>query len=383
MAGPAATGHPTRRRRHLGRCRAGPAGSVRPVTPAASRPTSAHRPGSVLEPGSFPSASQIQAVIDGRTKPVGSLGRLEEIAVQLGVLQGTTAPSAQRVTHTIIAADHGIAAQGVSAYPPEVTRLMLSTFLSGGAAACVIAGVVGARLRVVDAGCAGQPLEHPDLVLARLGAGTADSSLGPAMSAAQCAEALAAGARIVTDDDAEVVSLGEMGIGNTSAAALVSAAVLGIPIDDVVGRGTGVDDAGLARKRDVLRRAAARVPGRLGGEEALREFGGFEIAMLAGSMLGAARARRLVLVDGFVATAAAVAALDLDPGIRPALVFAHRSAESGHLRVLDTLAVRPLLDLGMRLGEGTGALLAVPLVRAAAATTTGMAALSDLGVGSP
>ncbi|MGL4177001.1 MAG: nicotinate-nucleotide--dimethylbenzimidazole phosphoribosyltransferase, partial [Dermatophilaceae bacterium] len=312
-----------------------------------------------------------------------SLGRIEELAVQLALLQGTVAPTAERVRHLIVAADHGIAAQGVSAYPAEVTRLMVSTFLAGGAAASVFARTVGADVTVVDAGCAGEPVEYPGLVLARLGAGTADSSLGPAMTAAQRDDALAVGARLATAEPAEVVSLGEMGIGNTSSASLVSASVLGVPVAELVGRGTGVDDAGLARKRDVLARAAARVPGRLGGAEALREFGGFEIAMLAGAMLGAARERRLVLVDGFVATAAAVAALDLDPAIRPALVFAHRSAEAGHRRVLDALGARPLLDLDLRLGEGTGALLAVPLVRAAAAMLREMASMADLGLETP
>ncbi|MGL5908944.1 MAG: nicotinate-nucleotide--dimethylbenzimidazole phosphoribosyltransferase, partial [Phycicoccus sp.] len=349
--------------------------------PPVSTPPTEKSPTSAPDRG--PTRAELQFLIDGKTKPLGSLGRIEELAVQLALLQGTVAPTAERVRHLIVAADHGIAAQGVSAYPAEVTRLMVSTFLTGGAAASVFARTVGAEVTVVDAGCAGAPIEHPDLVLARLGPGTADSSLGPAMTAGQCDEALATGARLATAEPAEVVGLGEMGIGNTSSASLVSASVLGVPVTELVGRGTGVDDAGLARKRDVLDRAAARVPGRCGGAEALREFGGFEIAMLTGAMLGAARERRMVLVDGFVATAASVAALDIDPAIRPALVFAHRSAEAGHGRVLDALGARPLLDLGLRLGEGTGALLAVPLVRAAAAMLREMASMADLGLETP
>lgn len=334
-------------------------------------------------PDARPSAADLWAVLDGKAKPPRSLGRLEELAVQLGVLQGTTTPSAERVHHLVVAGDHGITAQGVSAYPAEVTRLMLAAFLGGGAAATVLARTLGVDLTVVDAGCAGEPVRHPDLVEVRVGPGTADSSRGPAMTREQCDAALAAGLRLGGEGAAEVVGLGEMGIGNTSAASLVSAATLGIPVGELVGRGTGVDDAGLARKREVLLRAAARLPERVGGAEALREVGGFELAVMAGAMVGAARARRLVLVDGFVATAAAVAALDLEPGIRPALVFCHRSAEAGHGRVLDALGATPLLDLGMRLGEGTGALLAVPLVRAAAALLRDMASLADLGIGEP
>ena len=335
----------------------------------------------------------VRAAIDAKTKPVGSLGRLEDLAVQIGTLQGTTRPVVDRCLHTILAADHGIVAEGVSAYPAEVTRLMLGGFLGGGAAATVIARSVGADVRVVDAGVAGPPVEHPDLLSRRIGAGTANSLHGPAMTTEQCDAALAAGEALAADGDHPVVSFGEMGIGNTSAAALVCAAVLGLPVTALAGRGTGLDDAGLSHKTQVLARAmdrvAREVPGvttsgdgvpRLPAAAALTEVGGFEIAMMTGAMLGAGRRGRLVVVDGFVAGAAAVAALDLDPSIRPALVFGHVSAEAGHRAVLDRLGVEPLLDLGMRLGEGTGALLALPLVRAAAAVLAEMATFEQAGI---
>ncbi|MEO7422598.1 MAG: nicotinate-nucleotide--dimethylbenzimidazole phosphoribosyltransferase [Ornithinibacter sp.] len=340
---------------------------------------------------------RLRALVDGKTKPVGSLGRVEDLAVQIGLVQRSTTPVVERCRHTIFAADHGLTAEGVSAYPSEVTRLMLATFLAGGAAASVFARVVGARVRVVDAGVAGQPLEHPDLLSARVGPGTANSALGPAMTSGQCEEALARGRELGADGEDDVVSFGEMGIGNTSAASLLCALVLGMPVGGLVGRGTGVDDAGLARKVAVLEGVAARVARevrgsvlgsapataavpRLRATEALREVGGFEIAMMTGAILGAASAGRVVIIDGFVAGAAAVAALDLDPSVRPALVFGHRSAESGHQAVLKAIGAEPLLDLGMRLGEGTGALLALPLLRAAAAMLCEMASFESVGI---
>jgi nicotinate-nucleotide--dimethylbenzimidazole phosphoribosyltransferase len=238
-------------------------------------------------------------------------------------------------------------------------------------------------LRIVDAGVAGAPLDHPALVRRRIAAGTANALHGPAMTAAQAALALETGAAIAREAPGEAFACGEMGIANTSAAALLAHRLTGLPLDVLVGRGTGVDDDGLAHKRRVLTAAAARVPGPLAPEAALAEFGGFEIAMMAGAMVAAAGQRRVVLVDGFIATAAAVAALALEPGIRPALVFAHRSAEAGHGALLDWLGARPLLELEMRLGEGTGALLAWPLLRAAAAMLRDMASFEGAGVSRP
>ncbi len=289
-------------------------------------------------------------------------------------------PRADRCRLTIFAADHGIAQEGVSAYPQSVTREMVRNFLSGGAAANVFARELGAEIVVVDAGVAGEPLSDPGLADARIAPGTANSARGPAMTPNQAAEALAAGAGFGTAGDAQVMAFGEMGIANTSSAALVSAKVLGLPVEEIVGRGTGLDDEGLRRKREVLSRASARTPSRLPPMQALTEYGGFEIAMMAGAMGAAARAGRLVLVDGFIATSAAACALALDASVRSALVFCHRSDEAGHAAVLAALDARPLLALDLRLGEGTGALLALPLVRAAAAMLRDMASFESAGV---
>lgn len=324
--------------------------------------------------------TRLAAAIDGKTKPPGALGRIEALAAQIARVQGTLRPRMETCALTIFAADHGIAAEGVSAYPAEVTRQMVLNFLSGGAAATVFARALGASVTVVDAGVAGEPMAHPDLLPRRIGAGTANSAQGPAMSAAECDRALAEGEALGRAATADAVAFGEMGIANTSAAALVSAKALGLAVGPLVGRGTGVDDAGLARKRAVLERAAARTADRLGGRAALAEYGGFEIAMMAGAMTGATRGGRVVLVDGFIATAAAAAALSIDPGIRGALVFAHLSEEAGHRAVLNALRAEPLLSLGLRLGEGTGALLAWPLLQAAAAMLTDMASFESAGV---
>lgn len=328
-------------------------------------------------------AALVQAAIDGKTKPVGALGRIEALAAQIAGVQGSLAPRMDGCTLVIFAADHGIAAEGVSVYPQAVTREMLGNFLAGGAAANVFAATLGVKLCVVDAGVTGVPLAHPGLTDRRMGPGTANARHGPAMSAETCAAALAAGAGVARDAPGEALALGEMGIANTAAAALLTHRLTALPLEVLVGRGTGLDDAGLSRKRAVLAAAAARVPGHLAPATALAEFGGFEIAMMAGAMIAAAGEGRVVLVDGFIATASAMVALALEPGIRPALVFCHRSAEAGHGALLDWLGARPLLDLEMRLGEGTGALLAWPLLRAAAAMLRDMASFESAGVSGP
>jgi nicotinate-nucleotide--dimethylbenzimidazole phosphoribosyltransferase len=328
-------------------------------------------------------AARIRATIDGKTKPPGSLGRIEALAAQIAALQGTVAPRLETCTLTIFAADHGIAAEGVSAYPAEVTRQMVANFLAGGAAASVFARTLEVALQVVDAGVAGPLPDLPGLIRRPLGAGTANAARGPAMTADQAARAWAEGAAISRATPGAALAFGEMGIGNTSAASLLAHKLTGLPLDRLVGRGTGLDDAGLARKRAVLARAAARTADRLDPDTAAAEYGGFEIVMMAGAMAAAAADRRLVLVDGFIATAAATLALARDPGIRPALVFAHCSAEAGHRALLAHLGAEPVLDLQMRLGEGTGALLAWPILRAAARMMTDMASFESAGVSGP
>ena len=322
----------------------------------------------------------LKAAIDGKTKPPGSLGRIEELAAQIARLQGTLEPRMDSCTHIIFAADHGIAREGVSAFPQAVTRQMVANFATGGAAANVFARAGGVDLSVVDAGVAGGPFDVPGVVDARIGDGTASSLSGPAMTVAEAEAALDAGRRFGREAGTDALSLGEMGIGNTSAAALVAAKLTGRPVAELAGRGTGLDDAGLKAKIAVLETAAGRTATRLPGVDALAEVGGFEIGMIAGAMLGAAAEGRLVLVDGFIATAAAALALDLEPTSREAMVFAHLSAETGHRTLCEAIGARPLLRLDLRLGEGTGALLAWPLVRAAAAMLREMASFESAGV---
>ena len=326
---------------------------------------------------------RLQAFVDGKTKPVGSLGRIEALAMQLARLQGTLRPDTASCGLILFAGDHGMATAGVSAYPQSVTRQMLLNFLAGGAAANAFADALGISMQIVDAGVAGDPVEHPALQSRRIRAGTSNAIEGPAMTEAEYAAALAAGRRLGAEAPHPVVALGEMGIGNTSAASLVAAKLTGTDVAPLTGRGTGHDDPGLERKRTLLKRAAARTEPRLTAQDALREYAGFEMVMIAGAMLGAAGAHRLVLVDGFICTAAAYAALRIDPSIEGALVFAHRSAEAGHDHVLDALDAQPLLNLGLRLGEGTGAILVWPLVQAAGALLRDMASFDSAGVDGP
>lgn len=322
----------------------------------------------------------VQDAIDQKTKPLSALGRLEALAAQIAEVQQTLKPVAKRCRLTVFAADHGIAQAGVSAFPQEVTRQMLQNFLAGGAAANVMAKALGVEFALVDAGVAGTALRRPGLVSVRIGNGTRNSAKRSAMSAAQCRRALREGRAIGGELGFDAACFGEMGIGNTSSASLVAAKLLGLPVGHLTGRGTGLDDAGLARKRRILEAAAARTPAELDPESALREYGGFETVMLAGAMMGAAEAGKLILVDGFIATVSALAARRLMPDAARHLVFAHRSAEPGHGLVLGAMEAEPLLDLQLRLGEGTGALLAWPLVQAAAAMLRDMASFSSAGV---
>lgn len=325
----------------------------------------------------------IRRAVDAKTKPVGALGFLETVAAHIARVQGTLTPRLEGCRLMLFAADHGIAEEGVSAYPPAVTRQMLANFLAGGAAANVFARANGVELQVVDAGVAGEPLEAPGLISRRIGAGTRNSAVGPAMAPDQCDKALRTGEALGADRAADAAAFGEMGIGNTSSATLVAHKLTGAGLEALVGRGAGLDDAGLARKHAVLERAARRTAPRLDAADALREYGGFEMAMMAGAMAGAARSGAVVLVDGFIAGVAALAAVRMAPALRDYLVFAHRSAEHGHGAVLEALDARPLLDLGMRLGEGTGALLAWPVLRCAAAMLSEMASFESAGVSGP
>lgn len=319
-----------------------------------------------------------QDLLDQKTKPIGSLGRLEELAVRVASVTNETRAEKLPASLTIFAADHGIAEEGVSAFPQEVTGQMVANFLAQGAAANAIAGELGIPVTVADCGVKVPPDNAASLIDMRLGSGTANSAQGPAMAQEVAAKAILQGRSYGASLASTIACFGEMGIANTSSATLLAHKLSGILIADLVGRGTGVDDAGLSHKKSVLERAAART-GHLAPMDALAEVGGFEIGTMAGTMIGAATAKKIVVVDGFIATAASALARALAPECEASMVYAHRSAEQGHSAVLDWLEAEPLFDLQMRLGEGTGALLAVPIIRAGI-SLFGMASFADAGV---
>ncbi|HSI58327.1 MAG TPA: nicotinate-nucleotide--dimethylbenzimidazole phosphoribosyltransferase, partial [Ideonella sp.] len=275
-------------------------------------------------------AARVQAHLNQQTKPPGALGRLETLALQLAMIQGTAQPLLQAPQLLVCAADHGLAAQGVSAYPQEVTLQMVNNMLAGGAAISVLARQHGIALTVVDCGVRGELAAQPGLLAAKIAPGTADSSLGPAMTPTQCDTALARGAAFAHRLPGNALLLGEMGIGNTSAAALLMARLSGLPLWQCVGRGTGIDDAGLAHKLGVLQRVLLLHKAAVEPLAALAAFGGLEIAVMAGAVLQAARERRLIVVDGFISTAAVAVAAALAPAVLERCVFSHCSAESGH-----------------------------------------------------
>jgi nicotinate-nucleotide--dimethylbenzimidazole phosphoribosyltransferase len=319
------------------------------------------------------------------TKPPGSLGALEELGVRVAAMTGRLDPPLREAVVFTLAADHGVAAEGVSAYPREVTGEMVLNFLRGGAAVNVLARQVGARLVVADLGVARDLPAQPGLRSLKVRAGTANIAHGPAMSRTDALTAIAAGRQLVADEldrGLDVALTGDMGIANTTPSACLVCHFTGVDPAQVVGRGTGIDDAGLERKVGVVRRALDVNRGEMaaGPLAALAALGGLEIAGLTGVILEAARRRRPVLLDGFIATAAALTAVALAPGCVDYLVAAHRSQELGHTAALAALRLRPLLDLDLRLGEGTGALLALPLLRAAVAVLNEMATFEEAGV---
>lgn len=327
--------------------------------------------------------AKVQRAIEFKTKPPGSLGRIEALALQMAQAQGTPAPAADPARLFIFAGDHGITAEGVSAWPQEVTAQMVLNFLGGGAASTVFARTNGAEVTVVDAGVATELADAPGLVRAGIRAGTRNAAVEDALTSGEVDRALAFGAGLASaavTDGARVIALGEMGIGNTSAATLIAHAVAGIDLGVLTGPGAGLDPGGVDKKLGVLARAAARRPGPLAPVDALTAFGGLEIAAMAGALIGTASHGAVVLVDGFIATAAALAALAARPGAKPYCVFAHRSKEPGHRAMLDWLEAEPLIDLDLRLGEGTGALLALPLLRSACAMLNEMATFESAGV---
>lgn len=319
------------------------------------------------------------------TKPPGSLGRLEALAERIAGITAEPRPQLERRLVVVAAGDHGVAARGVSAYPPEVTGQMVANFLAGGAAINVLAAHAGARIRVIDAGVAGDTPPHPDLVRLRLGPGTEDITAGPAMSRALAERAVAEGIALLEAERAgegvDILACGEMGIGNTTAAAAVVAALTRRPARAVTGRGTGIDDErNEAKVRAVQQALEVNRPDGEDGLSVLAAVGGFEIGVLAGLYLGAAAARVPAVVDGFISGAAALIAAAIAPEVRDYLIASHRSVEAGHTAALDQLGLDPLFDLGMRLGEGTGAALGITLCVAACRLLDEMATFEEAGV---
>jgi len=319
------------------------------------------------------------------TKPAGALGRLEALAVELAALQHTDRPSAERAPIVIFAGDHGIAAQAVSAYPQQVTIAMMANFAAGGAAISVLARELGASLEVVDAGTLAETA-LPGIVTDKPRRGTRDFSKEAALDSTEVAFALACGKRAVARALAhqpDVLIFGEMGIGNTTTSATIAAALLETGPDQMAGSGTGLDAAGREHKAQIIGAALSHhglETSDASPAQVLCAVGGLEIAAITGAIIAAAQARIPVLVDGFIVSVAALAAVRLNPSCRPYLVFSHRSAERGHRLVLTALDAHPLLDLDLRLGEGSGAALALPIVRLACALHNGMATFAEAAV---
>jgi nicotinate-nucleotide--dimethylbenzimidazole phosphoribosyltransferase len=327
---------------------------------------------------------QAQARQQQLTKPAGSLGQLEALAVQLAGLQGRVKPSLEQVWIAIFAGDHGVVAEGVSAFPQEVTGQMLLNFVSGGAAISVLARQLGASLEVVDLGTVTPSLNLPGVRHLNVGPGTVNFVQGPAMTAAQGQLALQAGRDSVQRAIASGAQLfigGEMGIGNTTAASALACALLDCPVVHLTGPGTGLNAEGVSHKAQVIERALAlHGAQRDDALQTLFNLGGFEIAALVGAYLACAQEGVAVLVDGFICSVAALVAVRLNPECRQWLLFGHRGAEPGHRHVLETLKAQPLLDLGLRLGEGSGAALAVPLLRLACDLHGQMATFAEAAV---
>ena len=316
------------------------------------------------------------------TKPTHSLGRLEDLSISLAGMTGMLDPPLANAVIFTLAADHGVSAEGVSAYPREVTAQMVLNFLRGGAAINVLAREVGARVVVADIGVDADLPADPELRAVKVRRGTASIAQGPAMSLAEAQQAIEVGRELLRTEHVDIALTGDMGIGNTTASAALICALTGLDAALIVGRGTGVDDAGLKRKQDAVARALEVNASALrqGPVHVLAAVGGLEIAGLAGVILEAAERRKPVLIDGFISGAAALVASAIDPVVMGYLIASHRSQELGHRAVLERLGLQPLLDLDLRLGEGTGAALALPIVRASVRLLNEMATFDEAGV---
>ena len=322
---------------------------------------------------------------NNKTKPPLSLGQLETVAIEMAVIQGSLSPSSEPVVALIFAADHGVYAEGVSPYPQAVTAQMVMNIVSGGAGSSVLARAHGIDLRVIDVGVLTASPAHPSLHDARVRASSRNMHVEPAMTEAELEEALAAGMSAVARRGSKVLIIGEMGLANTTAATAMSCAMLNLPASALTGPGTGLDAAGIAHKASVIDRILAlhtsdATQGPPHAREILRRMGGLEIAAMVGAYLAVARTQTVLLIDGYIATAALLIAVNIDPLVRAHCIFAHTSGEPGHQHLLAALNATPLLDLGMRLGEATGALTAYPLLKSACALFNDMASFESAGV---
>ncbi|SDM83070.1 nicotinate-nucleotide--dimethylbenzimidazole phosphoribosyltransferase [Siphonobacter aquaeclarae] len=321
--------------------------------------------------------------IDFKTKPLGALGLLEKLAFRIAMIQKTETPVLSDPTIVVFAGDHGIASEGVSAYPPEVTFQMVENFIAGGAAINVFCRQNGLGLRVVDAGVRYDFSENAPIIHAKAAPGTANFLREPAMTDVQLAFCLEQGALVVHNlrrDASNVVGFGEMGIGNTSSASVLMSLLTGLPLDACVGRGTGLSNEKFARKKEILAEAI-RVNGvQTDPREALRTYGGFEIAQMVGAIRAARSAGMTILIDGFISTAAALVAFRMQPNVLDNIIFSHRSEEQGHALLLDYLGAEPVLQLQLRLGEGTGCALAYPVLKNAVAFLNQMSSFEEAGV---
>jgi len=337
-----------------------------------------------INPVSSGLKSALQLAINSKTKPLGALGALETIALQIGLIQNTLKPQLNNPMMLVFAGDHGIVDEGVSPFPQAVTAQMVTNFLAGGAAINVFARQNGFGLHIVDSGVNHTFDQHAGLIDAKVGFGTRNFLHEPAMTLPQCEQAITRGAELVTrsiNTGSNVFGFGEMGIGNTSSASCLMSVLCDLQIEECVGRGTGLDDRGLVKKIGILRQAVAHHS--LVADDPMKvlmTFGGFEIAMMVGAMLGAAQKQAVILIDGFIATSALLVAAKMQPNILQYCIFSHCSDESGHKLMLEHLQAKPLLNLDLRLGEGTGAALAYPLVQAAANFLNEMASFESAGV---
>jgi len=321
--------------------------------------------------------------INNKTKPPGSLGMLERIALQIGCIQDTLSPSLNNPTIVVFAGDHGIVKEGVSPFPQEVTYQMVFNFLQGGAGINVFTRQNNIAIKVVDAGVNFNFDPHPDLIHAKIDHGTKSYLNEPAMTTAQCNAAIEKGGVIVQEiftAGCNVIGFGEMGIGNTSSAAIIMSLLCNLPLEECIGRGTGLNDAGLEKKKAILKQAIANHSFDNTPLNVLTTFGGFEIAMMCGAMLKAAELKMIILIDGFIATAALLVAKGINKQVPDYCIFCHQSGEQGHALMLEHLKAAPLLHLGMRLGEGTGTAVAYPIIQAAVNFLNQMASFESAGV---